>query len=181
MIYLNAGIIDQYDNPKVDLECVVTKAYSQDILQNLAKFAMHLIDTPVTIEGHPVDLDIRNAIQLQHHESSSALKRYAGAVGLQHAWVKPDFKPIEFFLQIFDLPINFFHPFAESFRKACRQLQRFIMDKIRIKQYDNDRRFKNEILLGRLFASSAHGSCDRVRVFNTAVAIFIGDAVESIR
>ncbi|XP_055304084.1 complex I assembly factor ACAD9, mitochondrial-like [Sitodiplosis mosellana] len=85
MIYLNAGIIDQYDNPKVDLECAVTKAYSQDILWNLTRFAMDLIDTPVTIEGHPIDLDIRNAIQLQYHETSSSLKSYAGRVGLQHA------------------------------------------------------------------------------------------------
>lgn len=87
MIYLNAGIIDQYDNPKVDLECAVTKAYSQDILRNLTKFAMDLIDTPVTIEGHPIELDIRNAIQLQYYETSDALKGYVGGVGLQNAKV----------------------------------------------------------------------------------------------
>lgn len=87
MIYLSAGIIDTYDNPKVDLECAVTKAYSQDILRNLTKFAMDLIDTPVTIEGHSVELDIRNSIQLQYYENSGALKRYAGRVGIQHTMV----------------------------------------------------------------------------------------------
>lgn len=87
MIYLNAQIIDQYDNPKVDLECAITKAYSQDILRNITKFAMDLIDTPVTIAGHSVDLDIRNAIQLQYNETSSTLKSYVGRVGIQHAMV----------------------------------------------------------------------------------------------
>lgn len=88
MIYLNAGIVDQYDNPKVDLECAITKAYSQDILRNITRFAMDLIDTPVTIEGHPIELDIRNAIQLQYYETSNALKSYVGQEGLQHAMVK---------------------------------------------------------------------------------------------
>lgn len=87
MIYLNAGIIDQYDNPKVDLECAVTKAYSQDILGNLTQFTMDVIDTPVTIEGHPIELDIRNGIQLQFNETSNALKSHVGRVGLQHAIV----------------------------------------------------------------------------------------------
>ncbi|XP_031628107.1 complex I assembly factor ACAD9, mitochondrial-like [Contarinia nasturtii] len=84
MIYLSAGILDMYDNPKVDLECAITKAYSQDILRNLNQFAMNLIDTPVTIEDHSIDVDIRNTLQLQYNETSSALKSYVGRVGLQH-------------------------------------------------------------------------------------------------
>lgn len=87
MIYLNTGIIDQYDNPKVDLECAVTKAYSQDILRNITRFATDVINTPVTVEGHLIELDIRNAIQLQYHETSNSLKSYVGRVGLQHAMV----------------------------------------------------------------------------------------------
>lgn len=91
MIYLTTGIIDRYDNPKVDLECAITKAYSQDILRNLTRFAMNLIGTPVTIASHPVELDLRNAIQLQHNESSSILKEYVGRSGLQHAAVNITF------------------------------------------------------------------------------------------
>lgn len=87
MIYLNAGIIDMYDNPKVDLECAIAKAYSQDILRSLTQLAMNLIGTPVTIEGHSIDLDIRNAIQLQFNETSSALKSYVGRAGLKQAMV----------------------------------------------------------------------------------------------
>lgn len=88
MIYLNAGIIDKYDNPKVDLECAITKAYSQDILHNVTQFAMNLCGNPSTIIGHPIGLDVRNAIQLQYNETSNALKSYVGRVGLCHAWVK---------------------------------------------------------------------------------------------
>lgn len=87
MIYLTTGIIDQYDNPKVDLECAVTKAYSQDILRSITQLAMSLVHTPVTIAGHPIGLDVRNAVQLQYNETSTALKSYAGKIGLQHALV----------------------------------------------------------------------------------------------
>lgn len=114
MIYLSAGIIDTYDNPKVDLECAVTKAYSQDILRNLTKFAMDLIDTPVTIEGHPIELDIRNATQLQFYENSGALKSYAGRVGMQLAMV-------ETFLSHFSLTI------PPLFSKYLKLFQLFIL------------------------------------------------------
>lgn len=87
MIYLTTGIIDQYDNPKVDLECIVTKAYSQDILRNITDFAMNLVNTSITVAGHPVGLDIRDAIQLQYMETSGALKSHAGQIGIQHAMV----------------------------------------------------------------------------------------------
>lgn len=87
MIYLTTAIFDQYDNPKVDMECAISKAYSQDILQNLTKFAMNLIATPVTIAGHSVDLDIQNAIQLQYNETSAVLKNYVATTGMTHATV----------------------------------------------------------------------------------------------
>lgn len=87
MIYLTTGIIDQYDNPKVNLECAVTKAYSQDILRNVTDFAMNLVNTPTTVVDHPVGLDIRDAIQLQYVETSSALKNHVGQIGMQHAMV----------------------------------------------------------------------------------------------
>lgn len=87
MIYLTTGIIDQYDNPKVDMECIVTKAFSQDILRNITEFAMNLVNKSVTVAGHPVGLDIRDAIQLQYAETSGALKSHAGQIGIQHAMV----------------------------------------------------------------------------------------------
>lgn len=87
MIYLSSGIIDMYDNPMVDLECAIAKAYSQDILRNLNRFAMHLMDIPVSIEDHSIAVDIRNTIQLQYNETSSALKSYVGRIGLQQTRV----------------------------------------------------------------------------------------------
>lgn len=88
MIYLTTGIIDQYDNPKVDLECVVTKAYSQDILRNIADFALNLMKSPATVAGHEVGVDVRDAMQLQCDETNGALKNHAGRIGLQHAMVR---------------------------------------------------------------------------------------------
>lgn len=87
MIYLNAGIIDRYDNPKVELECAITKAYSHDILQNLTQLAVSLIGSPITIAEHKIDLDIMNAVQLQRRETSRGLKSHVGREGLQHAMV----------------------------------------------------------------------------------------------
>lgn len=87
MIYLTAGIHDKYDNPKIDLECAITKAYSLDILRNVSQFAMNLIDTPSTILAHSFGLQIRDFIQLQYNETSSALKAHVGKIGMQHAKV----------------------------------------------------------------------------------------------
>lgn len=87
MIYLTAGINDQYDNPKIDLECAITKAHSQDLLRKLNEFAMNVLDTPTTISSHPVGIDIRNTIQLQFNESSAILKNYVAKIGMQHATV----------------------------------------------------------------------------------------------
>lgn len=85
MIYLTTGIIDQFDNPKVELECAATKVYSQEILQKLSQIAMSLIGSPVTVSGHSIDIDIMDITQLQFNEK--ALKSYIGQVGLQHAIV----------------------------------------------------------------------------------------------
>lgn len=87
MIYLTTGIIDQYDNPKVHLECAITKAYSQDLLRRITEFALNLIDAPSTVFEHSIGLNIRDALQLQYNETSSALKTYVGKIGLQHAAV----------------------------------------------------------------------------------------------
>lgn len=87
MIYLTTGIIDQYDNPKVDLECVATKAYSQNILRKIIDFALNLMNAPTTVAGHAVGVDVQDAMQLQYDETNGALKRHAGRIGLQRALV----------------------------------------------------------------------------------------------
>lgn len=88
MIYLTLGLVDQYDNPKVDLECAITKAYSQDLLQNVNKFMLNLLSSTATIEAHPNGFDIRDSLQLQCNETSFALKNFVGRAGTQHAVVK---------------------------------------------------------------------------------------------
>lgn len=88
MIYQSTGIIDIYDNPKVDLESAVTKAFSQDILKSLIEFALSLIGRPSTIQGEHIEHDIRNALMLQNlGGTSNSLKRYVAFKGLQHCSV----------------------------------------------------------------------------------------------
>lgn len=85
MIYLTTGIIDRFDNPKVELECAATKVYSQEILRNLSEIATDVIGSPATISGHSIGLEITNATQLQFGERG--LKSYIGQTGLRHALV----------------------------------------------------------------------------------------------
>lgn len=83
MIYLTTGIIDQYDNPQVDLECAICKAFSQDILMKIAKTAINLMGTEATMQEC-----IQDAFQLNYTtETSDTLKRYVARVGLQHCLV----------------------------------------------------------------------------------------------
>lgn len=88
MIYLTAGIIDEYDNPKVELECAATKAYSQDLLLSVANSALSIIGATATVRGHPIEQEIKNGIQLQYHrETSSSLKQYIAKIGMRHCFV----------------------------------------------------------------------------------------------
>lgn len=83
MIYLTTGIIDQYDNPKVDLECAVCKAFSQDILMKIAKSTINIIGAEATMQEC-----IHDAFQLSYiTETSDTLKRYVARIGLQHCVV----------------------------------------------------------------------------------------------
>lgn len=88
MIYLTTGIVDDYDNPKIDLEAAVTKAFSQDILMRCVQTAVHLIGMQATMSTHPLQQQILDALELQQMvESSKALKEYVAHVGLQHCAV----------------------------------------------------------------------------------------------
>lgn len=88
MIYLSTGIIDDYDNPKVDLESAVTKAFSQDILKNLLEFAFGLMGRSATIGSENIQQDLLNALQLQNlGGTSDALKKYVATKGIQYCVV----------------------------------------------------------------------------------------------
>lgn len=88
MIYLSTGILDDYDNPKVDLESAVTKAFSQDILKNLLEFAFSLMGSSATMGSEEIQRDLLNALQLQNvGGTSDALKKYAATKGIQYCVV----------------------------------------------------------------------------------------------
>lgn len=88
MIYHSTGNIDQFDNPKVDLESAATKALSQDVLKDLVEFSISLVGKSSTLDAEELGQDIRNAIQLQTlGGSSDALKKYIATKGLEHCVV----------------------------------------------------------------------------------------------
>lgn len=132
MIYLTTGIIDQYDNPKVNFECAVTKAYSQDVLRNVTDFALSLVNAPTTVADHPIGLpvDIRDAIQLQHIETSVELKSHVGRMGLQHAMVRT--RSIKQIISMQHLKTHFLirkhFSLSGKFWSQYKRLQRFSVD-----------------------------------------------------
>lgn len=85
MIYLTAGIVDAYENPKVDIESAIVKAFSLETMSQVAKLLLDFPASSFVIKGHPAEEYIRNAIQLQFsEESAEKLKSYIGLTGLQH-------------------------------------------------------------------------------------------------
>lgn len=88
MIYLTAGIIDSYENPKIDLESAIVMAFS---LETLSRVVQLLLDFPASafvIKGHQCEEYIRNISQLRFsRESIEKLKLHIGSAGLQHCHV----------------------------------------------------------------------------------------------
>lgn len=125
MIYLTTGTIDRFDNPKIDLESMVAKAYSHEILQNCSDFAISLMNTAATTAGHAGGLNIRDAMQLQCNETCGKLKKYAGRIGLQHAMVLVHVLLCFSSLCLFFFLYNFLNKFLGSFWSQCKRLQRF--------------------------------------------------------
>lgn len=89
MIYHTAGIEDAYENPKIDVESAIVKAYSLEMLSRLLETIQQFPSLSFMIKGHPVEEHIRNVFQLTFSkESVDLLKLYIGVSGLQHCDVR---------------------------------------------------------------------------------------------
>lgn len=85
MIYLTAGLADVYDNQDVELESTIIKVFSQQTLMKIAISGLNFMGPRSLIEGQPMELYLRNAIQLVYSsEALNALTLIIGLTGLQH-------------------------------------------------------------------------------------------------
>lgn len=86
MIYLTAGIVDSYENPKIDLESAIVKSFSLETMSRAVELLLDFPATSFVIKGHPLEEYIRNAVQLQfsHLSGAEKLKSYIGLTGVQH-------------------------------------------------------------------------------------------------
>lgn len=95
MIYLTAGIVDSYENPKIDLESAIVKAFSLETLSHVAQLLLDFPASAFVIKGHQCEEYIRNVTQLRFSkESTEKLKLHIGSAGIQHCHVRS--KPLNF-------------------------------------------------------------------------------------
>ena len=88
MIYLTAGIVDQYEKPQVDLETAIIKVFTQQSLLEVATIGLNFLNAKATKKGHPLEQSIRDAVQLYSQgEPLDAIKLFIGFSGLQWAGV----------------------------------------------------------------------------------------------
>lgn len=65
-----------------------SQTYSQDHLLSMAMNISNFVDAPATLEEHPLNHFIRDAVQLQTFgEPKDILKLYIGVAGIQHSGV----------------------------------------------------------------------------------------------
>lgn len=86
MIYMTAGILDEFASPDVALEAAITKYYSLKQLFKIAGKCMDIIGPKSLLSGQETEVLFRDAAQLYTHgESMDTLRLYIALAGLQHA------------------------------------------------------------------------------------------------
>ncbi|XP_031616512.1 complex I assembly factor ACAD9, mitochondrial-like [Contarinia nasturtii] len=86
MLYMTAGLMDLYKNTNIDVETAIIKTFSQDRLLSMALALSNFVEAPVTLDEHPMNNVIRDALQLQTFgEPKDILKLYIGVAGIQHS------------------------------------------------------------------------------------------------
>ncbi|KAJ6640067.1 Complex I assembly factor ACAD9, mitochondrial [Pseudolycoriella hygida] len=85
MIYLTAGIFDDYENADVDLETAVVKVFAQRSLLRVATLPLNFMGPKAIVNGEPLAECLKDALHLNTHgESPDSLEQYIGLTGLQH-------------------------------------------------------------------------------------------------
>ncbi|XP_011201063.2 complex I assembly factor ACAD9, mitochondrial [Bactrocera dorsalis] len=86
MIYMTAGILDEFATPDVALEAAITKYYSLTQLFKIAGKSMDIIGPKSLISGQETEVLFRDSAQLYTQgESVDTLRLYIALAGLQHA------------------------------------------------------------------------------------------------
>ncbi|XP_017485576.1 PREDICTED: acyl-CoA dehydrogenase family member 9, mitochondrial [Rhagoletis zephyria] len=86
MIYMTAGILDEFASPDVALETAITKYFSLTQLFKIASKSMDIIGPKSLLSGQATEVLFRDAAQLYTQgESMDTLRLFIALIGLQHA------------------------------------------------------------------------------------------------
>ncbi|XP_055844455.1 complex I assembly factor ACAD9, mitochondrial [Episyrphus balteatus] len=86
MIYLTAGLLDEFDQQDVGMEAAVTKYYTLTRLFENSSKSIDVIGPKSLISGQPTEIAFRNALQLYtQSEPIDSLRMYISLTGLQYA------------------------------------------------------------------------------------------------
>lgn len=88
MLYLTAGLLDEFRGQDVTLESAITKYYTLGQLYSIATQNLSLLGPGCLHSGQPSELGLRDAAQLcTQGESMGTLSLFIALTGLQHAGV----------------------------------------------------------------------------------------------
>lgn len=88
MLYLTAGLMDEFNNQDVTLETAITKYYTLQQLYAISTQNLSLLGPASLHSGQPAELALRDSAQLwTQGESLTTLSMFIALSGLQHAGV----------------------------------------------------------------------------------------------
>lgn len=88
MIYLTAGITDDYEDADTDVETAIIRIFAQRNLLTIASIALDFMGPKTLLHGQPHNLTLRNTLQLYTHgEPLDSLNLLVGLSGIQQAGV----------------------------------------------------------------------------------------------
>lgn len=96
MLYMTAGLLDEFAGQDVTLESAITKYYTLGQLYGIATQNLSLLGPRCLHSGQPSELGLRDAAQLcTQGESLSTLSMFIALTGLQHAGVSDSFRKLK--------------------------------------------------------------------------------------
>lgn len=88
MLYLTAGMMDEFRGQDVTLETAITKYYTLQQLYAISSQNLSLLGPASLHSGQPAELVLRDTAQLcTQGESLTTLSMFIALTGLQHAGV----------------------------------------------------------------------------------------------
>lgn len=85
VLFKTIGMIDEFENPRVDVETAITALLAHESLKNTVDLALRFPNPLFLFDRHPLAEDIRNCVQLLlRGESPETLKTFVGTHGIEH-------------------------------------------------------------------------------------------------